>query len=164
MFYSKTHEGYEIKIPESFNNYRIIEQIGSGSTSVVLLVENKETHKKYSAKIISKTNIYNIKLEETISKEINVLKSISHSNIIKIKENFEISQNDEKFIVIIMEYCEKGDLLTFLKNNGFKNDKIKKKIIVDFLKAIQYLHQNCISRGDIKAENILLNSKYQVKL
>ena len=134
MFYSKTHEGYEIKIPESFNNYRIIEQIGSGSTSVVLLVENKETHKKYSAKIISKTNIYNIKLEETISKEINVLKSISHSNIIKIKENFEISQNDEKFIVIINDLYvnKKKHLLIFFIILLFFKDDIYTYFIVRF--------------------------------
>lgn len=166
MIHSKTGEGYEISIPQTFHNYNILKLLGNGSTSIVVLVEDQITKQKYSAKIISKANIANSELQESINKEICVLKSITHPNIIKIKESFELvnEQNGDEYIVIIMEYCEKGDLLTYIKNVGFKSDKMKKKVILDFLKAVKYLHQNEISHGDIKAENILLDSRFTVKL
>lgn len=166
MFNSTTQEGYKIDIPSSFKGYNVIKQIGNGGTCIVVLVEDQITKKKYAAKVLSKTNIAENSILESINKEINVLKSLSHPNIIKVYDSFDIvnEENEEEFIVIIMEYCEKGDLLTYINNIGFKNDKLKRKITIDFLKAIQYLHNKEISHGDIKAENILLNSKISVKL
>ncbi|KAK8852827.1 hypothetical protein M9Y10_017819 [Tritrichomonas musculus] len=166
MFNSTTQEGYKIDIPSSFKGYNVIKQIGNGGTCIVVLIEDQITKKKYAAKVLSKTNIAENSILESINKEINVLKSLSHPNIIKVYDSFDIvnEENEEEFIVIIMEYCEKGDLLTYINNIGFKNDKLKRKITIDFLKAIQYLHNKEISHGDIKAENILLNSKISVKL
>lgn len=166
MFNSTTQEGYKIDIPSSFKGYNVIKQIGNGGTCIVVLVEDQITKKKYAAKVLSKTNIAENSILESINKEINVLKSLSHPNIIKVYDSFDIvnEENEEEFIVIIMEYCEKGNLLTYINNIGFKNDKLKRKITIDFLKAIQYLHNKEISHGDIKAENILLNSKISVKL
>lgn len=166
MFNSITQEGYKIDIPSSFKGYNVLKQIGNGGTCIVVLVEDQITKKKYAAKVLSKTNIAENNILESINKEINVLKSLSHPNIIKVYDSFDIvnEENEEEFIVIIMEYCEKGDLLTYINNIGFKNEKLKRKITIDFLKAIQYLHNKEISHGDIKAENILLNSKFSVKL
>lgn len=166
MFNSITQEGYKIDIPSSFKGYNVLKQIGNGGTCIVVLVEDQITKKKYAAKVLSKTNIAENNILESINKEINVLKSLSHPNIIKVFDSFDIvnEENEEEFIVIIMEYCEKGDLLTYINNIGFKNEKLKRKITIDFLKAIQYLHNKEISHGDIKAENILLNSKFSVKL
>ena len=165
MIQSNTQDGYEIKIPSSFRGYKVEELLGCGSTCIVVLVENENTHEKYSAKIISKTDVESRNLLESIKKEIKVLKSLSHPNIIKIEETFEIkNNNEEEFIVIITEYCEYGDLLSFATNEGFKNEKMMKKIILNFLEGIEYLHNKGISHGDIKAENILLGKEMTPKL
>lgn len=165
MIQSKTKEGYPINIPSSFHGYKVIEHIDSGSSSIVLLIEDQLTHQNFSAKVMSKADAISINKLESVFNEINVLKSLSHPNIIKYIESFEIKNEDEEeFIVLITEYCEKGSLLSYMKNEGIKNEEIKNKIIYDFLKAIQYLHKKGISHGDIKTENILLNTELTAKI
>lgn len=165
MIQSNTQDGYEIKIPSSFRGYKVEELLGCGSTCIVVLVENENTHEKYSAKIISKTDVESRNLLESIKKEIKVLKSLSHPNIIKIEETFEMkNEEEEEFIVMIMEYCSEGDLLSYATGHGFPNDNIKRKIIRGFLSAVRYLHHKGISHGDIKAENVLLDEDLNAKL
>lgn len=160
-----TQNGYQIKIPSTFHGYCILKLLGTGSTSIVLLIQNEKTQEKYSAKIMSKADIINKNMYDSVLREVNVLKSISHPNIIDFKESFEfINEEDEEYIAIVMEYCENGDLLKYAKKYGFKSEAIKKRIIIGFLKGVQYLHSLEISHGDIKAENILLDSKLNAKL
>lgn len=167
MIHSKTQDGFPIEIPSSFHDYKIIQIIGCGSTCIVALVENKKTHEQFSAKIISKTDISNRNMLESINNEINVLKTLNHEHIIKLIESFEIKseENDEEeYIVMITEFCENGDLLSFVVNQKFKDEVLMKKIIKQFLEAVKYLHKKGISHGDIKAENILLGKGMSVKL
>lgn len=165
MLIYNTQDGYQINIPTSFHGYDVLKLIGCGSTCVVVLIENQITKEKYSAKIISKIDAINRNLINAIYREINVLKILTHPNIIQLQEYFEIkNEYEDEFIIIVTEYCENGDLLAYITEKGFESETIKKRIISDFLKAIQYLHQQGISHGDIKAENILLDSNLNAKL
>ena len=164
MFTSKTQDGYPIIIPTSFHEYRFIKYLGCGSTCIVVLVENEKTKQQYSAKIMAKKDIESRNLVESTEREINVLKELDHPHIIKVYESFEIHNDDEEYCVIIMEYCAKGDLLTYATSGFFKDEKTKKKILYEFLNAVKYLHKKGISHGDIKAENILLDSNCSAKL
>ena len=165
MFQAQTQDGFPISVPYSFNGYNICKFLGCGSTSIVVLVENQNTGQKFSAKILSKQDIEKRHLNESVEKEINVLRSLDHPSIIKIYDVFEICDQDlNGYIVMIMEYCENGDLLTFALNHKFESENQKKKIIIEFLDAVKYLHNKGISHGDIKAENILLDENLIAKL
>lgn len=165
MINSKTKKGYVINIPSSFHGYDAIEILGSGSSSIVVLIEDQITHERYSAKIISKTDAENSSKPNSIFKEIQILKSISHPNIIKYHDSFKIKNEDEEeFYVIVTEYCEKGNLSSYLNNEKCTDEKLKKEIICQFLSAVQYLHEKGISHGDLKMDNILLTSDLTVKL
>ena len=109
MYNAKTQDGYEINIPITFNNYRFIKHIGCGSTCIVVLVENDENHGKFSAKIMSKKDIENRKLLDSVTNEINILKELDHPHIIKIYDTFDIKNDRKEYIVIIMEHCENGN-------------------------------------------------------
>lgn len=165
MITENTQDEYPINIPISFNGYSLIQFIDCGSTSVVFLVENEETKKQYSAKIMAKEDIVSRKIEKSIFNEVEVLQSINHPGIIKIEDFFEYKNAlNEEYYVIIMEYCPNGDLLTYANDKGFKSEGEKKKIISGFLDAIKYLHNHGISHGDIKSENILLDENFSPKL
>lgn len=160
----KTEAGFPIIIPCSFNGYKVIKHLASGSTSIVVLVENEKSHEQFVAKIISKKDSIENDFFETIVNEINVLKTLSHPHIVKLHESFEIKNEGEEYIVMIMEYCENGDLLLYVTNRKSCDESLLKKIIIGFLEAVQYLHHKGISHGDIKPENVLLDSNFSPKL
>lgn len=164
MLHTQTEDEYPICVPMSFNGYTITAILGCGSTSVVCLVENQKKQ-QFSAKIISKIDVENRHLLKSIYSEIELLHQLNNPHIIKLHEYFEVENNKKEiFIVIIMEYCENGDMLTYATQHGFLSESQKKKILLGFLSAIKYLHNKGISHGDIKAENILLGKNYTAKL
>lgn len=64
-----------------------------------------------------------------------------------------------------MEYCEAGSIsdVMRLRNKTLSEDEIA-TILSDSLKGLQYLHVRNKVHRDIKAGNILLNSKGHAKL
>lgn len=153
MIKAKTLNGYLISIPKYIRNYKCLKVLGCGCTSIVVLTEDQNTKQKWAAKVISIEDVKSRKLLHSIEKEIAILQELDHPNIIKMREFFEI---EKEYIVIIMEYCERGDLLTLTTKKKLKDEKIIKKIIFGFLDAVKYLHSRYISHGDIKADNILI--------
>ena len=113
---------------------------------------------------MSKKDIEKRDLVESTMLEIKVLKELDHPHIIKVYDSFEIEAAGEEYYVIITEYCENGDLLSYATNTGFKDERQRKKIIYEFLEGIKYLHTKGISHGDIKSENVLLDSNFSPKL
>lgn len=164
MFNSQTQDGYSISVPMEFHHYKIVEYIGCGCTCIVVLVIDTNTDAEYAAKIISIQNVEDKKITKSTQQEVKVLKKLDHPNIIKIHETFELKTNDDNYYVIIMDYCNNGDLLTYALKKLFSSEIEKKKIIYGLLDAIRYLHSKGISHGDIKSENVLLDSNYSPKL
>lgn len=164
MFNSQTQDGYSVCVPTSFFGYKITEFIGCGGSCIVVKVIEESTSKEYAAKIISTQDIEEKKMTNSIEREIKVLEKLNHPNIIKIQETFKLRTKEDEFYIIIMEYCSKGDLLTYALKHMFKSEYEKKKIIYNVLDAIRYLHSKGISHGDIKSENILLDCNYHPKL
>ena len=80
--------------------------IGKGTFSIVKLGENKKTKEKVAIKIMQKNKILSKDDLIRIEREIEILKRLSHPNVIKIHKIFE----DEKRYYIIMEFCENGEL------------------------------------------------------
>ena len=158
IFKSCTQSGNQIIIPSYIKRYHILKELNKGSTCVVFLVEDQNTNEKYAAKIISKDDAIKKNTYQLIINEINVLKSISHQNIVKLYDDFDIKNADgECFIVLIMEYCENGDFLSFITTNAV-DVEIRISMFYQILLAIKYIHYKRISHGDIKLENILLDS------
>ena len=89
--------------------------------------------------------------------ECNVLKNIRHANICRFKSYFQ----DQGILCILFEYCDKGDLEAYLKNqNGFRLTETRiKKFIIEILSAVDYLHERDIIHRDLKPSNIFLKGK-----
>lgn len=165
MFSARTCSGYELKLPYSFNGYEVLENISQGSFSTVIKVQDEFSKRFFAAKIFSTKELEDQNQRKLISNEVEILRSLSHPNIVKFYEMFKIFNDDnEEFIVIIEEYCPKGCLLDYMNNFGFKNDMEKKKVQVGLVNAIKYLHEQGIAHCDIKPENVLLDINCNPKL
>ena len=70
-------------------------------------------------------------------------------------------------MVIVMEYCEEGDLTHFLEKREQANDFLTEEHILNLLLqmslALEYIHNRKILHRDIKTSNFFMH-KNQLKL
>ncbi len=134
-------------------------RIGRGSFSKIYKGIHKDTKQVIAVKKIEIDNIK--KLNSNIEREINVMKELSHPNIVKLYD--VIYDYDNNNIYLIIEYCAKGDFNKFLNKRPLK-EKYAKKYIKQLADGLKYLLQNNIMHRDLKPHNILLTEKNELKL
>lgn len=94
--------------------YKFIKMIGQGAFGKVSLGIHKLTGKYVAIKSIAKADMQNEFSKKKVFQEVYILKKIRHSNIIRLLEVFESSQH----LLMVMEYANNGDLLSYLKKKG----------------------------------------------
>lgn len=162
MIEAITRSNYKFTFTNTFHGYEVVEQIGKGSSSVSYKVIKIDTYEIFCAKIIPNDYIEKNHLSSQIKTEISIMKRINHPNIVKFYESFEIrNEKEDAVTVIIMEYCSNGDMCNVIKTI---DQNQREKIIHGFLKSIQYLHDLGIAHLDIKLDNILVDSEFNAKL
>ena len=63
-------------------------------------------------------------------------------------------------LLVVMEYCDKGDLSQMFKSEQFSNWTTRLKIIKQIAHAINNLHKNGMIHRDIKSRNILVKTRH----
>ena len=143
------------------NNYKRGNLIGKGAFGYVYESINPIFDNKIAMKIIDKNkmnindnnNILNEEKEDMKS-EINILKKLSHPNIVKIFEFYET----DNYFYIITEFCKSGELSKYINNNNLTESQLC-VIFYQVFSGLMYLHENHIIHGDLKPQNILISSK-----
>lgn len=73
-------------------------------------------------------------------------------------------EENGSYIYIVMEYCDGGDLSSFIHSRQKLNEKVCRLFLQQLASALQYLRQNNVSHMDLKPKNLLLSSKTKPKL
>ena len=139
-------------------NYKVIKKsIGKGSFSKIYKAYDKN-NEIVAIKIIKKKNIKNEKL---IQREISVLQSLDHNNIIKLLDVF--ATNNRYYL--IFDYCEYGDLKNYMYHEHPNLNELEILNIMKQIKnGLQYLFNNKIVHRDLKPQNILITRKQIIKI
>jgi serine/threonine-protein kinase ULK/ATG1 len=133
--------------------------IGSGSFAKVYKGQNIITKQIVAIKVIYKNKL-NKQINSKIDLEIKVLKeNNNHNNIVKLID--VLYSDDLKYVYIIMEYCENGDLSTYIKNNKLNEEQVK-YYMIQLKNGLEYLRNNNIIHRDLKPANILLTQNYKI--
>ena len=150
----------------------IIKYIGEGATSYVYLALDK-SKKEYALKLY--------KNSESYFNEINKLKKIFPSKfIVKLISNGQgfLERGYSYFSYKLFNHFQTGPveygLFEYIKNGELQNyvflikkkfsEEIAKKIFFEILQGLETCHLSGMSHGDIKLQNILLNSNFCIKL
>ena len=136
------------------NYYDTLKKMGKGTFGSVYKVMHKQTGAIRAMKVISKKKLKHGFTEADILQEINVLTKLEHPHIIKIYEFY----NYNGLFYIINEFCNEGDLSEKLNIIKKFPEFFVKILMVQIFNAVLYLHKKCVFHGDLKLENIMIDS------
>eukprot|EP00698_Gefionella_okellyi_P000596 TRINITY_DN10516_c0_g1_i1.p1 TRINITY_DN10516_c0_g1~~TRINITY_DN10516_c0_g1_i1.p1 ORF type:complete len:649 (-),score=138.75 TRINITY_DN10516_c0_g1_i1:120-2066(-) len=147
----------------SLENYTVGKAIGQGHFSVVYKAKDNISR---SLVALKKINIFEMSRDarEKCLKEVELLKSVDHPNIIKYMENF-IADND---LVIVCEYAEMGDLANLIKRHYQAGQSLDEasvwKYFSQVASAVKHMHDRRIMHRDLKPSNVFVTAAGIVKV
>ena len=151
----------EISKLKQIGDYQLGQEIGSGAFGKVILGKHILTEEKVAIKILDK-----IILNETpedyklVKQELSILKIVKHKYIVRLYEIIETPRH----IFIVMEYCDGGDIMNYILTRGRLTETESLKFFHQLINALYYLHSQNITHRDVKIDNLLLDSNFNLKL
>jgi serine/threonine protein kinase len=156
------------------DNYKSINYLAEGSSCKIYVARHKLTGSQHAVKYVMKSvNKLNLN-EDKILNEIKIMDGLKHENIVNFKyawvenhhEEWLAEQEDSYFnmiesntvysgdkspyLFIAMEYCGKGSLDTWLKNNPETPENTLIEMMQQVVCGLAYLHSKNIIHRDIK--------------
>ncbi|CAF1092679.1 unnamed protein product [Rotaria sp. Silwood1] len=128
-----------------------IQQIGEGGFGTVYIGSYRE-YKEVGIKDV------NSKLSADALAEANILKTLTHPNIIQY---IDIVQTPNQ-TSIIMEFIDGGSLYNYIKRTtqSLTYWKVTRQMMIDVAHGMAYLHSQHIVHADLKSLNVLLRHNY----
>ncbi|KAM6573659.1 hypothetical protein CsatA_017739 [Cannabis sativa] len=143
-------------------NYKLGRRLGFGASATVNLAEHVLTGLKVAIKIINKAQMRNMNMEQKVRREMKIGRLLVHPHVVRQYEVIETFTH----IFIVMEYAEFGDLfeyVTLYKQNRFNEDEAR-SVFQQIIFGVEYIHRNMVVHRDLKLENLVLDSNYNVKI
>ncbi|KAL4460009.1 hypothetical protein ABPG74_003535 [Tetrahymena malaccensis] len=146
------------------SKYEKVKLLGSGQQGKAYLCKNAQTGQQCVVKQIQLSCMSDQEIQKQY-KEVSILRSLSHPNIVKYQDSFLFKKN---YLCIVMDYAEGGDLeqriIQAQKANTFIDSKIILKWFTQLCSAVRFIHNQKIIHRDIKNSNIFLDSNDNILL
>ncbi|CAL5995719.1 Kinase [Hexamita inflata] len=142
------------------SNYVIDKQLGKGTFGDVKLATHVLTGEKVAIKILEKAKISREEDFNRVVREIQVLKMLNHSNIVKLLEVLDTPHH----IFLVTQFVENGELFDYVVKRGKLTEQETCKFFRQLISAVSYCHLRRVCHRDLKLENILLNAANDLKI
>nr|CAH8822163.1 unnamed protein product [Trichobilharzia regenti] len=139
--------------------YKLIRTLGRGNFAKVKLAQHVSTGREVAVKVIDKTQLNQASLKK-LFREVNIMKMLNHPNIVRLYEVIE----SERHVYLVMEYAENGEVFDHLVSHGRMKEREARAAFRQIVSAVEYCHQKKIVHRDLKAENLLFDGFFNVKL
>lgn len=137
--------------------FEIIEPLGRGASSFVFRARRRATNEPVAIKVLDiSTNSKKCAAE----REARFHLELTRSGFVRLIEEFD----DENSKYLVLEFCERGELYTFLKKAKCLSEKDAMSILEKLLDTMQSMHDRGIIHRDIKLGNIFLTGNGMPKI
>ncbi|XP_033339551.2 unc-51 like kinase 3 homolog Aduk isoform X1 [Megalopta genalis] len=139
----------------SVSDYSLLEKLGSGSYATVYKAIKKDGCRDVVAiKCVDKSSLSKSAVDNLVT-EINLLKILKHEHIVEMRDFFW----DDGHIYIVMEYCDAGDLSSFIRKRHKLAERNCRGFLQQLALALRYLRDHNVSHMDLKPQNLLLTRR-----
>ena len=150
--------------PTKIGKYDILSELGRGATAVVYLGEDQFNDRKVAIKVQVKDESAGPeearRFEKLFMNEAALVGKLSHPNIVAVYD--AVIEADAQYIV--MEYVGGGSLKKYCTETNLLPVRQAVLVIFKICRALDYAFQNGVIHRDIKAANILLDERDDIKI
>ena len=137
-----------------FGEYMLGQTLGEGEFGKVKLGWKTDGSVQVAIKLIRRESLgTNPSRLPKINREIKILETLQHPNIVKLHEMVETSQH----IGMVLEYASGGELFDYILTHRYLKDNTARKLFAQLVSGVGYLHKKGIVHRDLKLENLLLD-------
>ncbi len=134
--------------------------LGQGSFGKVRLAWQRLAGTKVAIKSYEKSKMTEPQHWKRVQQEIKLMEKLNHPHIIQMLEMID----SPKRIHIVMEHAGGGNLCTYVKQRKRLPEPEARKIFIQLLLGVEYMHDLGIIHRDIKLENVLFDDDRNMKL
>jgi len=147
-------------IGRTVSHYRILEKLGEGGMGVVYKGEDLVLHRLVALKFPSDAMVGEEDTRKRFLREARTAAGLLHPNVTVIHEIGE----HEGSPFIVMEFVDGHTLRKTLREQGALPVQLVVSLALQLCEGLKAVHDHQILHRDIKAENILVTPKEQVKI
>ncbi|KAJ7031936.1 hypothetical protein C8F04DRAFT_1396861 [Mycena alexandri] len=136
-----------------FGAYYMLQTLGEGEFAKVKLGIHSKYGEEVAVKLIRREVVDNETKMAKIAREIEILDTLKHPNIVRLYDVFET----DKFFGIILEYASGGELFDHILAHRYLKERDAAKLFAQLISGVWYMHQKNIVHRDLKLENLLLD-------
>jgi serine/threonine protein kinase len=158
-----------ISCERTINGYEIGPTLGSGLQGKVKYGVHTATGEQVALKIIDKKQLRARELQN-LQREIMSLKVAQHDNVIGLRAldlNARYPKKDgssKEVILIVLEMASGGELFDFMMFTGSFSEEVARTYFRQLASGLQMCHSKGVFHRDIKAENLLLDCDFNLKI
>jgi serine/threonine protein kinase len=151
---------YPIEIPLHFGRYEYAGPLASGAFSIVVLVRLRGANTLFACKVCSRRLLLESEMFDRFERELRILQSLNHPNLVRL---FDVVYETD-LIYLIMEYCPNGELYGLITGPDRLGEPEVRRIFIQLVDAMIYIHSRSVAHRDIKPENILIDQNMNPKI
>lgn len=148
------------RISVHIEDFEIIGELGQGAFGKVELVRYNKDDKLYALKTVELSDEGTSLLKQFVEERTIMQKLQRCPFIVQLRMAFR----EDHDLHYVLEYCECGDLLSYIKSKGRLSEEEIHWIGGCLVSAVGFMHSSHFLHRDIKPENILLTDNGAAKL
>jgi len=156
------------------NEYSLGKKLGYGAFSwAVLAVRTKDEQVcalKFTKRNTTGSERSQRRQQQEIDVELNTFQRVQHPNVVALLDynphvEYEHEQGKKTpCFCMALELCEGGELFDIVYYTGKLEEKVARTLFNQIVSGLQAMHKVGLCHRDIKPQNILLTSSFQVKI